>query len=161
MATSVVSAGPVTGGALRPGSAAAGPTPSANDGSRRSRRRGLILLMLGIPSLFMVFFLGVPVGRAIYTSLTNYALSGPQAAHPSYVGGHNYLSLLTSSQFWDGLKASLEYLVGSAIIGQVVVGFLLAVFIERLGKLSRSILLSVVVLAWIIPEVVVAFIWSG
>jgi ABC-type sugar transport system permease subunit len=38
--------------------------------------------MLGIPSVFMVFFLGVPVGRAIYTSLTNYALSGPQAAHP-------------------------------------------------------------------------------
>jgi multiple sugar transport system permease protein len=117
--------------------------------------------MLGVPTLFMAFFLGVPVGRAIYTSVTNYALTGPDAAHPAYVGGHNYVSLLTSSQFWDGLKASIEYLVGSAIIGQVAIGFLLAVLIERLGKISRSILLSVVVLAWIIPEIVVAFIWSG
>lgn len=117
--------------------------------------------MLGIPTAYMLFFLGVPTGRAVYTSLTNYALTGPQAAHPQFTGLQNYGNLFTSSQFWQGLLASLEYLGGSAIIGQVVAGFLMALFVERLGRLARSVLLSVVVVAWIIPEIVVAFIWSG
>ncbi len=129
--------------------------------ARRRKQRLLVMVMLGIPTLYMAFFLGVPVARGIYTSLTNFALTGPGAAHPQFVGGSNYGDLFSSSQFWDGLKASLEYLVGSAIVGQVVVGFLLAVFVERLGKMARSVLLSVVVLAWIVPEIVVAFIWSG
>jgi multiple sugar transport system permease protein len=117
--------------------------------------------MLGIPTAYMLFFLGVPTGRAVYTSLTNYALTGPQAAHPQFTGLQNYVDLFTSSAFWQGLLASLEYLGGSAIIGQVVAGFFMALFVERLGKAARSVLLSVVVVAWIIPEIVVAFIWSG
>jgi multiple sugar transport system permease protein len=132
-----------------------GPSP------QQRRRRVLILVMLGIPTAYMLFFLGVPTGRAVYTSLTNYALTGPQAAHPQFTGVQNYVNLFTSGQFWQGLKASLEYLGGSAVVGQVVAGFLMALFVERLGKVARSVLLSVVVLAWIIPEIVVAFIWSG
>lgn len=128
---------------------------------QQKRRRVLILVMLGIPTAYMLFFLGVPTGRAVYTSLTNYALTGPQAAHPQFTGLQNYFNLFTSSQFWQSLRASLEYLGGSAIVGQVLVGFLMALFVERLGKIARSVLLSVVVVAWIIPEIVVAFIWSG
>jgi multiple sugar transport system permease protein len=125
------------------------------------RQRLLVAILLGIPTAYIAFFLGVPIVKAIGISLTNLALTGPQAAHPASVGFGNYRTLFTSSDFWQGMKASLEYLVGSAIVGQVIVGFLLAMYVERLGKLARSILLSVVVLAWIIPEIVVAFIWSG
>ena len=135
--------------------------PARTRSPQDKRRRVLILVMLGIPTAYMLFFLGVPTGRAVYTSLTNYALTGPQAAHPQFTGLQNYGNLFTSSQFWQGLLASLEYLGGSAIIGQVVAGFLMALFVERLGRLARSVLLSVVVVAWIIPEIVVAFIWSG
>lgn len=135
--------------------------PPRTRSSQDKRRRVLILVMLGIPTAYMLFFLGVPTGRAVYTSLTNYALTGPQAAHPQFTGLQNYVDLFTSSAFWQGLLASLEYLGGSAIIGQVVAGFFMALFVERLGKAARSVLLSVVVVAWIIPEIVVAFIWSG
>jgi multiple sugar transport system permease protein len=141
--------------------------PLARDTGRRTEEKKrrhrlvLILVLLGIPTAYMAFFLGVPVVKAVYLSFTNLGLTGPNAAHPSFVGVQNYTTMFTSSQFWQGLKASAEYLVGSAVIGQVVVGFLMAVFIERLSKLARAILMSVVVLAWIIPEIVVAFIWSG
>jgi multiple sugar transport system permease protein len=148
---------PAAIGALSRRSGARGRPRSRRD----SRRRVLILVMLGIPTAFMLFFLGVPTGRAVYTSLTNYALTGPQAAHPQFVGLGNYGNLFGSSVFWQSLKASLEYLAGSAIVGQVVVGFFMALFVERLGKVARSVLLSLVVVAWIIPEIVVAFIWSG
>ena len=94
-------------------------------------------LSLGIPTAYMAFFLGGPIVKAIGISFTNLALSGPQAAHAQFVGANNYSTLFTSSQFWEGLKASIEYLVGSAIIGQVVVGFILALFVERLGKLAE------------------------
>ena len=127
----------------------------------QTRRRVLIFVMLGIPTAFMLFFLGVPTGRAVYTSMTNYALTGPQAAHYQFTGLRNYGTLFSSNAFWLSLKASLEYLVGSAVVGQVIAGFLMAVFVERLGKVARSVLLSVVVVSWIIPEIVVAFIWSG
>lgn len=145
--------GPSTlGRALRPGSTAT---------VKRRHQRMLVAVLLGIPTLYMVFFLGVPIVKAIDLSFTNLALTGPQASHPQSVGWHNYTSMFTNSQFWDGLRASIEFLVGSAIVGQVIVGFLMALFVERLGKVTRSILLSVVVLSWIIPEIVVAFIWSG
>jgi multiple sugar transport system permease protein len=128
---------------------------------KRRRQRVLVLVLLGIPTAYMAFFLGVPVVKAIYLSFTNLGLTGPDAAHSSFVGVQNYSTMFSSSAFWQGLKASAEYLVGSAIIGQVMVGFLMAVFIERLGRVARSVLMSLMVLAWIIPEIVVAFIWSG
>jgi multiple sugar transport system permease protein len=121
----------------------------------------MILLLLGLPSAYMAFFLGYPVLRAIYLSMTNLALTGPQAAHARFTGLNNYTTMFTSRQFWESLKASLEYLGGSAIIGQVVLGFLLAVFIGRLPRLARSVLLAVMVLAWVIPEIVAAFVWTG
>lgn len=105
---------------------------------KRRRQSVLVALSLGIPTAYMAFFLGGPIVKAIGISFTNLALSGPQAAHAQFVGANNYSTLFTSSQFWEGLKASIEYLVGSAIIGQVVVGFILALFVERLGKLART-----------------------
>ena len=109
----------------------------------------------------MAFFLGYPVGRAIYISMTNLAVTGPQAAHAQFVGLSNYGAMFASSEFWHSLRASFEYLGGSAIVGQVLLGFLLAVFIERLHKLARGILLAVMVVAWVAPEIVAAFAWSG
>ena len=134
---------------------------SATPAERRRRQLVLILLLLGLPSLYMAFFLGYPVVRAIYLSMTNLGLTGPQAAHPQFVGLNNYTTLFTTGQFWESLKASLEYLVGSAIVGQVVLGFLLAVFVGSLPKLARSVLLGVMVVAWVIPEIVAAFVWTG
>jgi multiple sugar transport system permease protein len=129
--------------------------------ARRRQQFVLVLLLLGLPTLYMGFFLGYPIARAIYLSMTNVALTGPQAAHSQFVGLNNYTTLFTSAQFWQSLKASLEYLAGSGVIGQVVVGFFLAVFIGRLPRLARSVLLGVMVTAWVIPEIVAAFVWSG
>lgn len=156
MTQSVVTAPPVL-----PEPTLTQPSGRRTEEKRRHRQRVLVFVLLGVPTGFMAFFLGVPVVKAIYLSFTNLGLTGPQAAHSHFVGAQNYTTLFTNGAFWEGLKASVEYLVGSAIIGQVIVGFLMAVFIERLGKLARSVLMSVIVVAWIIPEIVVAFIWSG
>lgn len=150
----------------RPNRGRPAPRPKEIDDSpgairRRRQQRLLVAILLGIPTLYMAFFLGVPVVRAIYLSFTNLALTGPAAAHPHTTGLHNYINLFTSAQFWGSLKDSLEYLVGSAVIGQVALGFLLAVFVQRLRGFARSVLLAVMVLAWVIPEIVVAFIWTG
>ncbi|MDA8301204.1 MAG: hypothetical protein M0005_06590, partial [Actinomycetota bacterium] len=42
--------------------------PPRTRSSQDKRRRVLILVMLGIPTAYMLFFLGVPTGRAVYTS---------------------------------------------------------------------------------------------
>jgi multiple sugar transport system permease protein len=118
-------------------------------------------VLIGVPTIFMAFFLGAPVVRAIEISLSNRSLTGPLALHPQNVGLQNYHSLFTSGIFWGSLKSSLEYLVGSAIIGQIAIGFLIAVFMQRLPKLARRGLLALIIVAWVIPEIVTAFIWSG
>ncbi len=125
-------------------------------------RQGLWALgFLSIPSVVILFFLGLPVAWGIYISFTNLALTGPQAAHPNFVGLANYVHLFTSGLFWLSIKASLEYLAGSGLIGQVGLGLALAFIIRRIPLGFRQFLVGLIVLSWVIPEIVTAFIWSS
>ncbi len=130
---------------------------------RRPRfRQGLWAMgFLSAPSAVILFFLGLPVAWGIYISFTNLALTGPQAAHPSFVGLANYVHLFTSGLFWLSIKASLEYLIGSGLVGQVGLGLALALIIRRIPLGFRQFLVGLIVLSWVIPEIVTAFIWSS
>jgi multiple sugar transport system permease protein len=119
------------------------------------------LTFLSLPSVVIVFFLGFPVAWGIYISLTNLALTGADAVHPSFIGLTNYAELFTSSSFWLSVKASLEYLIGSGLVGQVGLGLALALLIRRLPLGFRQFLMGLIVLSWVIPEIVTAFIWSS
>ncbi len=116
---------------------------------------------LSIPSVVILFFLGVPVAWGIYISLTNLALTGVDALHPSFIGLANYSHLFTSAAFWLSVKASLEYLIGSGLFGQVGLGLALALIIRRIPVGFRQFLMGLIVLSWVIPEIVTAFVWSS
>ncbi len=125
------------------------------------KRRWIIVSFLSAPTLFLIVFLGAPVLWALWFSLTNLALTGPHALHVNFVGLENFSRALTSSQFWNSIKESLFYLVGSGIIGQVGLGLFLAMFLRRVPTIFKNILLALIVLSWVIPEIVTAFIWSA
>ena len=109
--------------------------------------------------VFIAIFLIIPGIWTLYLGLTDYRLTGIQAAHPKFVGLENYRTVLTDPAFYNSLKLTIYFVIGAAIIGQAVLGFVIAwTFSDRPGKL-RSFVEVVIIMAWIVPSSVVTFLW--
>lgn len=126
----------------------------------RRRRRFKMGVLFMVPALLMLlfFFLG-PAVYAIYVGFTNMALTGNGAASPSWVGLDNFHQILNDGQFFDALRISLTYLVGSALIGQAVLGMLLALLMQKRRPLFKSVLGGIIVACWVMPDVVAGYLW--
>jgi multiple sugar transport system permease protein len=113
-----------------------------------------------VPALALVaVFLVYPALWTIYLGLTNYRLTGLAAARPEVVGLDNYTRALTDADFLNSLWLTLLYVLGSAVIGQCVLGFVLAWSLRGAPPAVRTVVESLVMLAWILPSSVVAFLW--
>lgn len=128
-----------------------------------SIRTGLIFL---IPALiFVSIFLIFPFIWIILVSFTNETLTGTGALNPQFVGLDNYTELFDFSnwmvrgKFGNSLLVTLQFVFGSAMIGQVGLGLALAIAFYRKKGFLREFVNTLVILAWIIPDVVVAFSW--
>lgn len=120
----------------------------------------LALLFLLPGALLLVAFLLVPAIWSVGQSFTNFTLLGPQALETHFNGLENYLAAVRDPDFWHSFAVSLEYVVGSAIVGQVGCGLLLALLTARQGERLGQWVRSLAILAWITPAVVVAILWS-
>jgi multiple sugar transport system permease protein len=121
------------------------------------RRQGLAFV---VPALLLItVFLVVPALWTLYLGLTDYRLTGVQAAHPKIVGADNYTHALGDKEFRDSLGRTLLFVLGSAIIGQNLLGFVLAWTLRSARRWVRSLVETLVLLAWILPGVVVAWLW--
>lgn len=149
--TAVASRGPIERGR---GSA---PRPRSGPRSSTSRRAlGRVLPLLPAVLLLAAFMLG-PIVYSLYGSLTDRAMTGPRAANPQFVGLDNYAQLFASPEFWSSLGLTVVFILASAVIGQNVLGMLLAVLLRSAVKPLRSLVGGLVVLAWVLPEIVAAF----
>jgi multiple sugar transport system permease protein len=112
------------------------------------------------PAMILIAaFLLVPAVWMIGLSVTNYRLSGLAAAHPRWVGGRNYTDTVDNSAFHHSLWITVLFVFGSAVIGQSVLGFVLAWSLRNVVKAVRGVIEMFVLLAWILPGSVVAFLW--
>jgi multiple sugar transport system permease protein len=129
--------------------------------SRVRKRRQLLAgtVMLAPFAVLVGALLGWPIVWTFLLSFTNEQLTGPTALNHKYIGFANFHTLLTSSDFLSSLWHSIEYLVGSAYIGQVLLGFLLAMLLRRCSRRVQAIVGAIVITSWIVPEVIAAFMW--
>lgn len=112
------------------------------------------------PALFLIaIFLVFPALWTLYLGVTDYRLTGIAAADPQFVGLDNYVSALTDSRFRTSLYLTLLFVLGSAIIGQSVLGFTVAWYLRTVHRSVKATVETLVLLAWIIPGSVVAFLW--
>ncbi len=86
--------------------------------------RGAMAFVAPALALILVFLV-VPAIWTLYLGFTNRRLTGVQAIHPEWVGLDNYREALDDRHFTGSLKVTLRYVIGSAIIGQAVLGFTL------------------------------------
>lgn len=130
---------------------------------RRSRHKRLRLGILFMAPAFLViavFMLG-PAFWALYISFTNMSLTGAGAATPQWVGLQNFVQILHDGEFFNAFRVSLTYLVASALIGQAVLGLLLAMLMRHRQRVFKSVLGAVIIIGWVIPDVVAGFLWSS
>lgn len=124
-------------------------------GLGRFRALGFVAPALVLIGIFLIF----PALWTIYIGITNYRLTGPESVSPSVVGFSNYLEALNDALFGNALWLSVLFVVGSAVIGQNLLGFALAWTLRSASGWLRRIVEGLVLLAWILPGVVVAYLW--
>ena len=87
------------------------------DAAGLGRRRAMLLITA---------FLVIPALWTVYLGVTDYRLTGIQAANPRFVGLENYRAALVDPAFRNALWLTLVFVFGSAIVGQTCAGFALA-----------------------------------
>jgi multiple sugar transport system permease protein len=141
--------------------AEASPVSQSSAGEARAAalgRRGAVAFVT--PAFILIgVFLAFPALWTLYLGLTNYRLTGAAAARPEFVGVDNYATALTDPAFFNALWVTLLFVLGSAILGQAVLGFALAWMLRSWRSPMRRALETLVIVAWIIPGSVVAFLW--
>jgi multiple sugar transport system permease protein len=108
--------------------------------------------------LVMALFV-IPTVYALYIGFTNMQLLGPHAQHFNFTGLANLKQLIHDPVFWSSVKLTLIFVIGSGIVAQTVLGFALALLGQRAHFSLRATVGSIVILAWVLPEIAVAFIW--
>ncbi|MBX2858403.1 MAG: sugar ABC transporter permease [Cellvibrionaceae bacterium] len=115
-------------------------------------------LMMAPALLLMGAFIVFPAFYAFSLSLTNDALLGFAAKESSFVGLRNFTRLFGDPLFWNSLKVTLVFVIGSAVIGQFVLGFAAALCLQQPVK-YKSIFNAIICLPNAVPEMVVGFLW--
>ncbi|TLM87475.1 carbohydrate ABC transporter permease [Pseudarthrobacter sp. NamE5] len=120
--------------------------------------RQLIRYLPVLPAvLLLLVFLAGPVFWAFNASFTNAGLTGRSARDPSWVGLDNYQRLLADPVFPLSLLLTVVFVAGSAVVGQNLLGLVLALLMRRARPVVSSVVGTTVVAAWVLPEIVAAF----
>jgi multiple sugar transport system permease protein len=139
-------------------SAPARPAQAAPRRPRRGRgeRGGVRGLWFVLPFLaVLTLFMFVPLGYAIYTSLFTTKLIGGT----TFAGLANYRQVLTSADFWDGVRRVLIFAVIQVPVTIGLAAFFAAIFdlgVAKFGRFFRVVFF----IPFAIPAVVGALMWS-
>jgi len=110
-------------------------------------------------------FVLLPFFWVIFVSFTNRTLLGKTALSPEFVGLTNYFQLFdpatffTRGQFGFSLILTTQFVLLSALVGQALLGLLLAWLMQTIPPALKRIVETAVIAAWILPEVVIGFAW--
>ncbi|GLV14841.1 amino acid ABC transporter permease [Alicyclobacillus hesperidum] len=117
-------------------------------------------IMFLLPSwLLLAVFFFVPILLTFYFAFTNLSLTGTSSLATKFVGFQNFVSMFQDPTFRISVIKTIVFLLFSAVIGQQVLGLLLAVLMNERHRLFRSAIGVLVIAGWVTPEIVVAFIF--
>jgi multiple sugar transport system permease protein len=126
-------------------------------GERKTVRQRLRLLPVAPSVLLILLFLAAPILWSFHASFTNAALTGRNARNPAWTGLDNYARLLGDPAFPAAVVLTVVFVVASAVVGQNLLGLLIAGLMTRARSPVSSAVGTVVVAAWVLPEIVAAF----
>lgn len=105
-------------------------------------------------ALYAVFFVA-PVFYSAALSFMKWNLFGPA----TFVGGENYRALFGDAVFWQALKNTFAYALGTVPLSMGI-SIVLAAVVEKSGKRSRGIFRTLLFLPVIASLAITALVWS-
>lgn len=118
---------------------------------------GLALL----PAILLIGALLYFTAWAFTFSFTDLALVGRKSVEWSWVGLENFERLFIRKGFLDSLWTTIIFVFFSAIVGQSVLGFLLATALRNRYSTLKTVVEVCIMLGWLLPDIVAAFLWSA
>ena len=114
---------------------------------------GFLLPTLVILGIFFVW----PIVLSFYYSMTDMTLSGSKSVNYNFVNFQNFTRLFADPLFRTAFMNTMIFLIFSAIIGQLIFGFIIAYLMKQKNQIVRSTVGLITLVGWIMPEVVVSF----
>ncbi|MGB9686899.1 MAG: carbohydrate ABC transporter permease [Rectinema subterraneum] len=122
----------------------------------RSRKDELLGWLTVIPALVsQILFIYLPLATALYISFNNWNLIRPMR----WVGLDNYTTMFATADFWNSLKITSIYVVGT-VIPSVVLGLILALFLNIKWLKGKGILRTLFYIPVITSMAAAAVIWG-
>lgn len=124
-------------------------------GTTAPRRSRLRWLPLAPATVLLLLFLGGPICYCVYIAFTDMQLTGSSST--DFVGLENFRRAFGDEDFRNAVVLTLVFTVVSSVIGQNTLGLALAVLMRRASRPVRTLTGSVVIAAWVLPEIVAGF----
>lgn len=119
-----------------------------------ARREAISFYLLILPWLIgFLVFLAYPMLRSLYLSFTSYNLLSP----PQWVGLQNYQRIFADADFWQSLKVTLLYALGSVPGGTIIALALAMVLSQKLRGVN--IWRTIFFMPSILSSIAVAILW--
>lgn len=120
-----------------------------------------LLVAAMLPAILLIGALLYFTAWAFTFSFTDLALVGKKAVDWSWVGLQNFERLFTRKGFLELLWTTIIFVFFSAIVGQSVIGFLLALALRNRYSTLKTVVEVCIMLGWLLPDIVAAFLWSA
>ncbi len=123
--------------------------------SRLADREMLVAYLFILPSVVgFVLFYAYPAIRAVGISFTEWNL----LSDAEFVGLANYQDIFSDDRFWRSLTNTLTYVLWNIPL-QTVLAIFMAIMLDRFSATVSSLMRSVMILPWLMPNVIVALLW--
>ncbi|WP_406342392.1 carbohydrate ABC transporter permease [Streptomyces sp. NBC_00648] len=119
------------------------------------RARPVRWLPLAPATLLLLLFLAGPIGYCVYIAFTDMQLTGSSGT--SFVGFDNFRRAFADPGFRNAVWLTVVFTVLSSILGQNTLGLALAALMRRASRPVRTLTGTLVIAAWVLPEIVAAF----
>jgi len=124
------------------------------------RREAIAKVLFVVPAaLAIVFLFGYSVVKNLIMSFQDYGLRTFFTGRADWIGWQNYATVVSENVFSKAVVNTALFTVGS-IVGQFVIGMLLALFFHKNFPLS-GVIRALFLLPWLIPLIVGSTTWRA
>jgi ABC-type sugar transport system permease subunit len=109
-------------------------------------------LQFAAPSIIiMTLLMVIPLVMAIWLGMNH--LTFQNIGAPQFLGLQNYADVLSDPRFWNSFQFTMLYMV-LVIPAQLIIGFMIALLLDQVSKITRGIYLSIFLLPFVIVPIV-------
>jgi N,N'-diacetylchitobiose transport system permease protein len=135
-------------------------SPFRQTAARKRRRSKLLPYLLLVPAVAaLAIMLGYPLVRLVVLSLQKFGLRQQFGTPPEWVGFANFSRIFSDSYFWTVLRRTVMFCAVNVAL-TVVLGVLVALLLNRLGKKMRLLVTTALILAWAVPALTATVVWQ-